>query len=115
MTIEEFLLDRLSEAELICEGSDYLQSFQQLIIFGRAIVEAHKVWPTLFQGPLDFQHSYDPNNPDEIRQAVSQKIEWMTREEYFNRFGEEAPTAPFVQKMLETYKDHPDFNPEWLS
>lgn len=118
MTVEEFLRARLDDVEFNVyklSSSHYLrQPMLNLIQVNRDLLTWHESWPALIEEEPQFQTTYDPDNPDEMRYAIMTKSEWMTRKQYVERFGKEAPTAPFLDAFLRSYKDHPDFNPDWL-
>lgn len=113
-TVEEFINDRLDEYQELIEGSKLFAPLQALIDAWRELLVAHKSWPALIQEVPEFTKTYDPDNIDSIRLAISQKIEWLTREEYLKKFDKEAPTAPFIRSLLSRFVDHPDFNRKWL-
>ena len=115
MKVEEFLNARVDDIERIVEGSNILKPIAELLDGVRRMIELHTEWPVMLATPAEFEAKYDPDKPDEMRYALMQKMEWVTRDGYFEKFGKEAPTAPFIRNWLEKYKDHPDFNPNWLS
>jgi len=115
-TIEEFILSRLREAEL--EGLRFKEIFLcntmiQLVNYGRTVIDWHKNWPTLVEGPIDISYSSENSVSETIAYAISQKVQWMTNEEFRKRFGSEPPTAPLLRSLANIWANHIDFNPEW--
>jgi len=120
MEIEEFLMQRLSSAEdLLYTLPDISDLERQILIApikaARQVVEWHKNWPVLVETPpkfeANFANDYDPMTSYTI--SASQKIAWLTQEEYVKRFGRQPPTAPLLRTMANHYSAHRDFNPDW--
>lgn len=114
LTCEEFLAERLNEAER--EGERLPQAqwviHMALITSARELLSIHAQWPFLTETQPRMETESGPNG---VTYRMIQSIMWQTREEYTKRFGPEAPTAPFIQKLLLAYRDHPDFDEKWLN
>lgn len=78
----------------------------------RAIVEEHKSWPVLVERPPAFA-KLTGGDPNSIALRVSQQINWLTEQEYRERFGDEPPTAPILRALASIWADHEDFREEW--
>lgn len=78
----------------------------------RRIVEWHRSWPVLVQTEPTFDCTDGPDLTS-LSFTMSQRIAWLTQEEYRARFGEEPPSAPILLMLAQPYADHPDFDPEW--
>lgn len=77
----------------------------------RAIIELHESWPVLAETPPTFENV--DSDIDSVAYRASQKIAWLTTQEYRARFGEEPPTAPVLRALASVYADHPDYDPKW--
>lgn len=121
MEIEKFLLDRIRETELDNEASsammpDYEGQWQRvraLIASQRGIIAWHKNWPVLVEQPLEFDLM--PDDFERVAYKMSQRMAWLTQEEYAKRFGRQPPTAPLLKQMATQYRNRPDFERGWLS
>lgn len=80
----------------------------------RAIIEFHKQWPVLVEGPTKFDQP-DPSDLDSMVLKMSRQIMWATEQEYRNRFGDEPPTTPIMRALASVYSDHPDYRQEWTA
>lgn len=80
----------------------------------RAILRLHESWPTLIQTEPTFEVDHGSTDPFSAVYRVSQKMAFLTNKEYRDRFGEEAPTGPIIRELLKVYRDHEDFQEEWL-
>ena len=74
----------------------------------RAIVEFHESWPVLVREPEEIAEHTTP-----LVVRMSQRISWLTQQEYVRRFGAEPPTAPMLAALAAVYADHPDYRQEW--
>lgn len=79
----------------------------------RAIIEFHKQWPVLVEGPLNYQPQPDASDLDSISFKMSRQIMWATEQEYRNRFGDDPPTTPIMRAFASVYSDHRDYRDEW--
>lgn len=131
VNLTEFLLARITEDEAAADQKhDSLDcDFVLLERFGecscgyparvqaqcaalRAVVEMHKSWPVLVEGPMDFGR-VDSADPSQIAFRASKQMAWLTEQEYRQRFGTEPPTAPMLRALASIYADHPDYDPGW--
>lgn len=116
ITIEEFVEARLRETEIKFEGLrmsiERTMDIQMMFSNMYDLLTMHKNWPVMVLSEPDY--TFDTSS-DNIVYRMSQKIVWATQEEYRKKFGSEPPTAPMVARMAEMWKQHPDFNQEWLS
>jgi hypothetical protein len=114
MTPREFLEARLD---------DYAKGFDENRIypwgdgpkFGemlRAVLKFHDAWPVLVSAVPDMH--FEMVEPDKISYFMQQKFEWLTQEEYKEKFGSEPPTSPILSAWLVPWRTHPDFQTEWL-
>lgn len=108
-SIEEFIEDRLVGME---SWSGYVIPWLAAIASIRDILEWHKNWPVLVEGPPKYEQ-VRAFHPDFAAYQISQQMEWITRQEYIRRFGEEPPTAPLLRKIACHFSWHEDFNEEW--
>jgi hypothetical protein len=85
----------------------------------RRIIEFHQSWPVLVETPPTFDqgnaegHDLALGELSSMTLRLSQRIAWMTEQEYRNRFGSEPPTGPMLRALALPYADHPDYRPEW--
>lgn len=108
-TIETFI-----RARLVQDRSLFSTKVYTLLV---DILNWHQNWPVLVTGEFEVTQP----DPDSLSYAdlnkftyqISQKMEWMTNQEYVRRFGESAPTAPLLLMMARMWKDHEDFDPRW--
>lgn len=118
MDKEQFLLDRLLEAEEAVMSTAMVSDLYRLVMPAieamRMSVKMHHMWPTLIEGTKpEMETKYDPDTNSMVYSMV-QKMEWMTREAYQHKFGSEAPNSAVINEMLNRYRRHPDFQEEWL-
>lgn len=122
MTIEEFLRARFSDdaiklAARARQDPELDQIISRLLSAQRLIVDWHQNWPVLMQGepklegPQEFESL--PASINQLTFRMTQKLEWITREEYTKRFGDAPPTAPLLRQMAAKYSWHPDYNTDW--
>lgn len=129
MQIMEFLTARLDEAESGWKTQKWSEDegiTEALFHFGRrlademladiaakrAILELHKQWPVLVEGPAKFDQP-DASGLDSVAFKMSRQIAWMTDQEYRKRFGDEPPTSAIMRALASVYSDHPDYLEEW--
>lgn len=116
MNISEFLTERYDEIEVDLASHVFSSlsriHMTKMLVACRAIVEWHKNWPILVETSPEFEMCCDDVLFD-YTMAISQRIEWLTQEEYRKKFGSEPPTAPLLKQMAQPYSDHPDFQDEW--
>lgn len=120
MTPEHFLMLRTNEMLYKAEAglADRAHSCLMDRITGLAetqfaVIALSKQWP--IQVIEDWPKVEQITGFDTVRFKATQRVSWVTREEYVKRFGTEPPASPLIRQMLERYKDHPDFQEEWLS
>lgn len=115
MSIEDFILARLSDAEqqLAKENIsvDAWITISRIIANQRAAVEWHKSWPVLLETKPKFDVMAD--DFENVRYRMSQQITWVTEEEYRKKFGSEPPTAPLLKDMAAVWQTHPDWREDW--
>lgn len=120
LTIEEFIEARLQDLEdvigLYVRGDLPRQWLNELIGAIRDVLDFHKKFPTLAQGPPVFsQATFNPEeNPDEIIFRVVQHAEWLTREEFVKKYGDTAPSWYVIKRLAAKWADHPDYREEWM-
>lgn len=115
-SIEEFIEERIIDLEKlsawwknsISDPNPWLDLTGSL----RDILEWHKSWPVLVEGPPKYE-KVRSFHPDIAAYQISQQMEWITRQEYIRRFGEEPPTAPLLRKIASRFCWHEDFEEEW--
>lgn len=129
MTLTEFLLARIAEdeerASLVLvqsvDTSSPVPTIREISIRDRVlaeceakrrIVELHQSWPVLVQQPPEFEGGL-VGDPDSVALRVSQRMVWLTEQEYRARFGEEPPTAPMLAALAAIWADHPDYDEAW--
>jgi hypothetical protein len=76
----------------------------------RQIVELHKSWPVLVEGPPEMTKA---DSLSDMTFRLTRQIAWLTQEEYRKRFGDEPPTTPMLRALAAVYADHPDYREEW--
>lgn len=119
MTIDEFLLDRLTDAQLMLNNlvmqPPSKDIFGTLITNQVLLIKWHQNWPVLTQIEPTYTMSAvaEPMGSDIMALELSQKIQWLTRDEYTKKFGHEAPTAPVLRQMAQEYRWHPDYDTDW--
>lgn len=79
----------------------------------RRIVELHQSWPVLVDGPPELEQLEDAADANAMTLRVSQRLAWLTQQEYRARFGDEPPTAPMLAALAAVYAGHPDYREEW--
>ena len=77
----------------------------------RRIIALHESWPVLVEQPPTFDMA--PSGPNDMAFRVSQKMAWMTNQEYRARFGAEPPTTPMLRALAAIYADHDDYDEGW--
>lgn len=117
MTIEEFLLARIHELRDSLERSltidpHIYRDVSRMLASQEYLIEWHKKWPVLIEEPPTYRRD-ETLGLDQFRFEMTQKIVWLTQEEYRKKFGSEPPTAPLLMKMASYCADHPDFNESW--
>lgn len=78
----------------------------------RQIVEMHKSWPVLVEGPPKFE-PVDNSDFNSFTMRASQQMAWTTEQAYRDHFGTEPPTGPVLRFLALPYADHPDFDESW--
>ncbi|HET7326983.1 MAG TPA: hypothetical protein VFJ14_06805 [Nocardioidaceae bacterium] len=58
-----------------------------------AVREVHDAWPVLVEHPPEFEGGI-VGDPESVTLRMSQRLAWVTQQEYRKRFGIEPPTAP---------------------
>lgn len=132
MTLTEFMLARIAEDEAVadqCEenpdclvGPEHVTGIGRVMVVGRSrvlaeceakrhIIEWHESWPVL----VETQPEFTPTGADvqTMTFQMSQKIAWLTTQEYRARFGDEPPSSPMLRALAAVYSDHPDYRDEW--
>ena len=71
----------------------------------------HESWPVLVQTEPTFETA--TGSADQMTMRMFERIAWLTRREYVDRFGTEPPTAPLLAILAAVYADHPDYREEW--
>lgn len=78
----------------------------------RAVLAFHEQWPVLTQTPPEFE-AVDSGDINQMAYRMSQRMEWLTTQEYVAKFGHEPPTAPMLIALAAVYADHPEYRDEW--
>jgi hypothetical protein len=139
-TLTEFLLARIAEDEQVARdfvlegpwqawaltdnrGPERDDEYAQLTIGAarvlaeceakRRIVEWHKNWPVLAQGPTTFESVAVPPSEENLVFRASSQIAWLTEQKYREQFGAEPPTSPILAMLALPYADHPDYDESW--
>lgn len=114
ITIEEFLTARIHD--VMCKITGFpLDTFMDIRNMCEAqlwIIQWHKEWPVFVHDEPKFERSPNPED-NTLTLTMSQRMEWLTEQEYRKKFGTEPPTAPIIKKMAMAFAYHPDFNEEW--
>lgn len=121
LTIEQFVLDRLNELEISLNNESMHAPVRQgclvLIASWRTIIYAQKDWPVMVKARPVIEQ-IDPS--DNIRESMNkfamqltQQVDWMTRMQYSERFGNEAPTSEFIKDLANNWCLHPMYKEEW--
>lgn len=130
VTIVEFLLARIEEdeerASLVTvqsvDMSDNVPKIRHRAIRDRVlaeceakrrIVEWHQSWPVLVETPVEMDPVTAADDPATMAMRVSQRLAWLTEQEYRTKFGDEPPNAPMIAALAAVYADHPDYDEEW--
>ena len=125
MKIEDFILDRamaLQENLLSLFKKNYITRDEYEILIRpvlamKDIVIWHKNWPVLVTGPVEMElvtRDYDTlADINQVAYRAQQQFQWLTTQQYIERFGEDPPTAPLLAKMAKRFEDHPDYQEEW--
>jgi hypothetical protein len=112
-SIEDFIKARLEEMSR--EEPWGLEEFVQGFICSTLeILELHRQWPVLVKKTPEPAVVYNQLSTDSVIMQMTEKINWLTRQEYFERFGEEAGTTPILRSIACIWRTHPDFNPDWV-
>jgi hypothetical protein len=78
----------------------------------RKILDLHDAWPVLLETPPVVE--VQPHEPGEQWVAhFTQQIDWVTTQQYRNRFGYDPPTSPIIRALLQPYADRDDFDRSW--
>lgn len=80
----------------------------------RKILELHESWPVLIRRP-EPEVVLSTDGLGQVFASVSERMEWITNQEYRKRFGDEPPTSPIILALLQPYAEHPDFEERWRS
>lgn len=107
MTIEEFLRARWAEIPPYPGVLDLIDQLEM-------ILEWHKKWPLMTAEEPEFQTSSDGFDFNTLNMRMTQKINVLTQEAFTERFGEYPPASPLLKQMANQYKEHLDFQEEWL-
>ena len=73
----------------------------------RRILDFHESWPVMVEEPPRFEAR--DGGLESIAFSVSQRMAFLTQEEYRRRFGVEPPTSPMLAALAAVYSDHPDY------
>lgn len=117
LTPERFLQDRIIELkhQMIDLGIEWAR-FEAILDSQWEILELHKKFPVYVQEKEpEIRVTPSLENLSDIAYKIHHKMMWLEREAYVKAFGKIPPTTTMLQKMLEGFSDHPDFNEEWLS
>lgn len=77
----------------------------------RQILELHESWPVLVETQPEL--SVESADFGGMAAKVSQRIAWLTTQEYRERFGDEPPTSPVLRSLALPYAGHPDYDESW--
>lgn len=116
--IEEFIDARVEEIELSAAAlpMDEAEGLHQLCHAIRMLIDWHKTWPVLVEGPIETEkiEQSPVASTDTMVFRMMKQFQWMTSEAYVQRFGHDAPTAPIICKIANIWRRHPDFDETWL-
>lgn len=112
MTREEFIKARLEDLghEEPWGLEDFIQGFITSVM---EILYLNNKWPVLVKETPEPAIVYDQLSADQIVAAMTHKINWLTQQEYVERFGEEPATAPILDSIAAIWRTHPDYDPDW--
>ena len=83
----------------------------------KKIIQLARSWPTLVESNPEFTLSKTEDLDSihyQISQRINQQFDLVVAERYEAMFGKEPPTASFVREFLKQFRNHPDFQREWL-
>jgi hypothetical protein len=89
---------------------DFISSF---VCSTLEILDLHKKWPILVKQTPEPAVVYDQLSADQIIATMVHKINWLTQEEYLDRFGTEPPTDPILDSIARIWRSHEDYDPAW--
>lgn len=121
-TIESFIIDRLNEVEecghavcMVTGSSQVSREIFNFVMVGRRLVELAKDWPVMVTEKEPEIFSVNPleSGPNEMRYKISQRIEFMTRQEYVKKFGSGSPHSPALMALAYCWHMHPAYNSAW--
>lgn len=114
MTIEEFITARLEELthEEPWGLEDFISSF---VCSTFEILELQKQWPVLIKGRPEPAVVYNELSSDSVIMRMTEKINWLTRQEYIEKFGEQPPTTPILASIAAIWRSHEDYDPAWVA
>lgn len=107
MTPAEFIRARLDS------GTLYQRPLpKEFVALAEAILEMHETWPVLVQSKPELAHD-DDFVFDHITLQMTRQIQWLTTQEYRERFGDEPRSNAVVLKLAAIWSAHPDYREEW--
>lgn len=74
------------------------------------ILGLHEQWPIMTETPPIIELHQDGQV---WARTVTQAIDWLTTQSYYDRFGEDPPTGPIIRALLQPYAWRDDFDPAW--
>lgn len=114
MNRDEFIKARLEELkqEEPWGLEDFISSF---ICSTLEILYLHNKWPVLVKETPEPAIVYNEESANDVVAQMTHKINWMTQQQYLERFGHETPTDPILDSIARIWRTHEDYNPEWDS
>lgn len=112
MTRDEFIRSRLEEMtkDGPVEHEDFISSF---VCSTLEILYLNSKFPVLVKETPEPAIVYDQLSADQIVSAMTHKINWLTKQEYINKFGTELPTDPILDSIARIWRTHEDYNSDW--
>lgn len=113
-TLAEWLLERIAEDEAGARISPREWWSKRLLAecaAKRAILALHESWPVLATTPPDFD--IRDEGLDSMNMRISQRMAWLTTQEYRARFGDDPPTTPTLRALASVYAGAEGWREEW--
>ena len=106
MKVEEFIRARIEDGRFANENIKLLDAIE-------IVVDCHSNWPVLVSQPPNFERVRSFFDRDDVVFQLSQRMEWLTQEEFRRKFGTEPATAPIIKKIADLWSYHIDWQEEW--
>lgn len=127
MTIVEFIEARVAEIEhnvskhhyfIEVSGQFHTIAREMLAVCQgyRDILELHNNWVVALETPITYETDLTPNplSIDSYLMKASREVMFLTEQQYRLRFNKVPPTAPMIRAVARIWKDHADYQEEWV-